>query len=175
MFVPSLAYVTTIDDLSRTIQFLLDHYPNYWKKNAVFHWHSLQLESFMALKEKLTKAPILAYPDFFIPFTLYTDTSRDSIGFNLTQVQHGPEQAQAKLFRHWEKVLRPRTRSFVSSGSNSKMQTMLAGQPFYSSCGPPSAQMAYISAWPNWQTSPVGLDPAGIWLHYSMLPRKSRR
>ena len=35
-FVPSLAYVTTIDDLSRTIRFLLDRYPNYWRKKLYF-------------------------------------------------------------------------------------------------------------------------------------------
>ena len=61
-------------------------------ENAVFHWHSLQHESFLGLKERLTTAPILAYPDFSIPFTLYTDTSGDSIGFNLTQVQHGKKE-----------------------------------------------------------------------------------
>ena len=47
----------------------------------------------MALKERLTTAPILVYPDFSIPFTLYTDASGDSIGFNLTQIQHGQERA----------------------------------------------------------------------------------
>ena len=63
------------------------------KKNAVFCWHSPQHESFLALKKRLTTVPILAYPDFSIPFTLYTDASGDSIGFNLTQVQHGKEKA----------------------------------------------------------------------------------
>ena len=48
----------------------------------------------MALKERLTTAPILVYLDFSIPFTLYTDdASGDSIGFNLTQIQHGRERA----------------------------------------------------------------------------------
>ena len=59
-----------------------------------FHDTSLaQHESFMALKERLTIAPILVYPDFSIPFTLYTDASGDSIGFNLTQIRHGRERA----------------------------------------------------------------------------------
>ena len=47
----------------------------------------------MALKERLTIAPILVYPDFSIPFPLYTDASGDSIGFNLTQIRHGRERA----------------------------------------------------------------------------------
>ena len=63
------------------------------KKNAVFHWHSPQHESFLALKGRLTTAAILVYPDFSIPFTLYINASGDSIGFNLTQIQHGKERA----------------------------------------------------------------------------------
>ena len=63
------------------------------KKNAVLHWHSPQHESFLVLKEKLTTTPILPYPDFSIPFTLCTDASGDSIGFNLTQLQHDKERA----------------------------------------------------------------------------------
>ena len=40
-----------------------------------------------------------------------------------------------ELFRHGEEVLRHRTRSIASNSSNSEMQTILAGQSFYSSCG----------------------------------------
>ena len=36
--------------------------------------------------------PILFYPDFSIPLTLYTNASEDSIGFNLTQVKHDKER-----------------------------------------------------------------------------------
>ena len=46
----------------------------------------------MILKETLTTAPILADPDFSISYTLHTDASGDSIGFNLTQIQHGRER-----------------------------------------------------------------------------------
>ena len=35
----------------------------------------------------------MVYPDFSNPFTLYTDASGDSIGFNLTQIQNGQERA----------------------------------------------------------------------------------
>ena len=65
------------------------------KKKAIFHWHPPQHTSFMTLKERLTTGPILAYPDFSIPFTLYTDASGNSIGFNLTLVlvQHGQQRA----------------------------------------------------------------------------------
>ena len=63
------------------------------KKNATFHWNSPQHESFMALKERLTTVPFLAYPDFSISFALYTNASRNGIGFNLTQIEHGRERS----------------------------------------------------------------------------------
>ena len=63
------------------------------KKNAIFHCLSPQHESFMALKERLTTAPILVYQDFSIPSTLYTDANGDSISINHTQTQHGHERA----------------------------------------------------------------------------------
>ena len=47
----------------------------------------------MTLKESLTTAAVLVYPDFPIPFTLYTNDCGDSIGFNVTQIQHGWESA----------------------------------------------------------------------------------
>ena len=47
----------------------------------------------MTLKESLTTAAILVYPDFPIPFTLYTNDCGDSIGINVTQIQHGRESA----------------------------------------------------------------------------------
>ena len=47
----------------------------------------------MTLKERLTTAPVLVYPDFSIQSMLYTDASEDSVGFNLTQTQHGHERA----------------------------------------------------------------------------------
>ena len=47
----------------------------------------------MALKERLTTVPFLAYPDFSISFALYTNASRNGIGFNLTQIEHGRERS----------------------------------------------------------------------------------
>ena len=43
-------------------------------------------------RETTNDCPHFGYPDFSILFTLYTDASGDSIGFNLTQVQHGKER-----------------------------------------------------------------------------------
>ena len=47
------------------------------------------------LKHVLTTAPILAYPDFTVPFELYVDASLDGIGVCLGQHQNGKEVAIA--------------------------------------------------------------------------------
>ena len=134
---------------------------------------ALHTTSFMALKERLATAPILVYLDFAIPFTLYTDAS----GFNLSQIQHGQERNKnflwwSKLFRHWEKIFRYRTTSVISNSCYSKALAILAGQSLHCSRGPPSSQMASVTAWYNWPTSPVGLDITRIWLQHSIPPWK---
>ena len=58
----------------------------------------------MALKVRLTAAPILVYPDFSIPFTLYTDASSNSIGFNLTQIQRQLNLRAMPLESHYHLV-----------------------------------------------------------------------
>ena len=48
-------------------------------------------DAFDTLKKALTEAPILAYPDFNLPFLLATGTSNDAIGMVLGQKQNGRE------------------------------------------------------------------------------------
>jgi len=43
-------------------------------------------ESFNTLRQRLTSAPILAHPDYSLPFILDTDTSATSLGAVLSQV-----------------------------------------------------------------------------------------
>lgn len=59
------------------------------RKNAKFHWTNEHDEAFLTLKRCLTTEPILAFPDINLPYNLYTDASRTSIGSVLTQVQNG--------------------------------------------------------------------------------------
>ncbi len=42
--------------------------------------------AFQTLKDALTSAPIVAHPDFMLPWLLYTDASNNCIGSVLTQV-----------------------------------------------------------------------------------------
>ena len=50
-----------------------------------FEWTTSHLESFNKLKDALTSAPILAYPDYSKPFILETDASLKGLGTVLTQ------------------------------------------------------------------------------------------
>ena len=54
-------------------------------------WSDARQSAFETLKEALTQAPILAYPDFTLEFTLATDASDHGLGYVLGQVHNGRE------------------------------------------------------------------------------------
>lgn len=58
------------------------------KKNTPFVWSPLVHTAFLALKQALIQAPVLALPDFSKPFTLHTDASGIGIGAVLSQNGH---------------------------------------------------------------------------------------
>ena len=58
------------------------------KKFTKFEWIKECQAAFELLKELLTTAPVLAYPDMSKPFVLYTDASDGCIGVCLTQFQN---------------------------------------------------------------------------------------
>ena len=60
-------------------------------KDHKFVWTDTCEKALNALKEALTTAPILAFPDFKEPFHLYTDASNEGIGTTLGQIQNGKE------------------------------------------------------------------------------------
>lgn len=61
------------------------------KKDTPFVWGNEQEKAFQTLKEKLTKNPILQYPDFTKPFILTCDASNFGIGSVLSQLIDGKD------------------------------------------------------------------------------------
>ena len=61
------------------------------RKDAVFHWSPECRQAFDRLKTLLTTSPITAFPDFNLPFRLYTDASTAGLRAILAQVQEGKE------------------------------------------------------------------------------------
>jgi hypothetical protein len=74
------------------------------KKDQPFEWREKQQHAFDRLKERLIKAPILQYPDFEIPFTLYTDASKKGLGAVLSQKKDGKEYIIAYASRSTNKT-----------------------------------------------------------------------
>ncbi len=59
------------------------------KKDVPFLWNDAQQYSFTTLKDALIHAPILAFPDYKLPFTMCTDTSTLGTSAVLKQTEEG--------------------------------------------------------------------------------------
>ena len=65
----------------------------------VWKWEKEQEESFQTLKSKLASPPILAYPNFDLPFEIHTDASLHGLGAVLYQTQDGIQHVIAYASR----------------------------------------------------------------------------
>ena len=72
-----------------------------WRPNKLFNWSTPCQQAFDHLKSWLMQPPILGYPDFSIPFVLYTDASKLAIGAVLSQHQNGGET----VISYWSQQL----------------------------------------------------------------------
>ena len=61
------------------------------RKDVVFHWGPDCQDAFDRLKTLPTTSPITAFPDFSLPFRLYTDASTAGLVAILAQVREGKE------------------------------------------------------------------------------------
>ena len=62
------------------------------KKDTPYVWTGKQQTAFDQLKQMLIQAPVLSYPDFTKPFTIYTDASGIELGAVLSQEQDRKER-----------------------------------------------------------------------------------
>ncbi|XP_058840771.1 uncharacterized protein LOC131696235 [Topomyia yanbarensis] len=58
-------------------------------------WNNAAGEAFKAIKERLISAPVMANPDFSVPFSVQTDASDTALAGVLTQLQNGEERVIA--------------------------------------------------------------------------------
>ena len=75
-------------------------------KNVPFQWTNDCQQALDHLKQALISAPILAYPDFSLPFHLYVDASQTGIGLTLGQIVEGREVAIAYAGRDFNQAER---------------------------------------------------------------------
>ena len=76
------------------------------ERGRKFFW-TLECETaFATLKNRLSSAPILSFPDFSKPFLLDTDASQEGIGAVLSQISDGNEQVIAYASRTLSKAER---------------------------------------------------------------------
>ena len=105
-------------------------------KKEKFVWSPQCQQAFEMLKEKLISAPILAYPDFNLPFHLYVDASQTGIGLTLGQIVDGAE----KVIAYAGRDLNPVERNYMYSATEwealavidgmKRFQSYLQGQKF---------------------------------------------
>lgn len=64
-------------------------------QNLPYRWTKEADEAFNEIKEALVNAPVLALPDYTVPFNIHCDASNVGVGAMLTQVQDGQERVIA--------------------------------------------------------------------------------
>lgn len=74
------------------------------KKDVEWQWTEKEQNSFDLLRQKLTEAPLLQYPDFTKPFILTTDASGYAIGAILSQGKLGEDKPIAYASRTLNKA-----------------------------------------------------------------------
>ena len=104
------------------------------QKDQEFQWTGECQLAFDNLKCCLTKAPVLAYPDFKQEFILDTDASNHSVGAVLSQVQDGEERviayASRALNKHEKKYCVTRKELLAAVNFIKYFRNYLYGRPF---------------------------------------------
>ena len=91
-----------------------------------FHWDTNCQAAFDQLKGKLTTTPVLSYPDFTLPFVLYTDASDTAIGGILSQSHDSCET----VICYWSRQLTKAERNY-STVEREALAAVAAIKEFY--------------------------------------------
>ncbi|MCW5672650.1 MAG: DDE-type integrase/transposase/recombinase [Hydrogenophaga sp.] len=84
-------------------------------KNA-WDWTAEQQQAFQTIIQKLSTAPILAYPDFEKPFSLSTDASNVAIGGVLSQLD---DNGRERVIAYGSRILNDAERAYSTSKKES--------------------------------------------------------
>lgn len=86
------------------------------KKVSTFHWDSPQQKSFADLKRAPTTAPVLQFPNYEDPFTVYSDASLTKLGAVLMQPdRRGKLDAIAYASRNFNRAERSNSVTHLES------------------------------------------------------------
>ena len=78
-------FIKSFSDIASPLNALLE-------KGKIFNWTQECQEAYENLREKLMSDSLVTYPDFSLPFRLYTDASNKGLGAVLAQKQEGREK-----------------------------------------------------------------------------------
>ena len=85
-------FIKDFSKISKPIREVITGLENQSKRTAkktLIEWTEAANSAFETLKELCTSTPILAYPDYQLPFILHTDSSSEGLGAVLYQKQEG--------------------------------------------------------------------------------------
>ena len=82
------------------------------RKGVEFEWNEERQKALDALKERLTTAPVLSYPDFTQPFILETDASYAGLGAVLTQAKMEKGHLRSHPIAYASRSLTPAERHY---------------------------------------------------------------
>ena len=99
-------YIFAFADIADPLNFLL-------RNSVCFQWRKEHQMAFEYLKSQLTRAPILAYPRFDLPFRIAVDTSSRGIGYMLYQMHPTADtKDEVRVIRFGSKGLSKYQRSY---------------------------------------------------------------
>ena len=96
------------------------------RKGATYNWNTACHKAFTELKHRLVTPPVLTYPDFKLPFLLYTDASDFALGAVLSQIQDGKE----RVVSYWNRQLTKPERGY-STTQREALAAVSAVKEFY--------------------------------------------